>query len=161
MFVELKLPTRLMPGLTIPIDAVVNSGTSERVFVERGEGKFEPREVKTGWHFGDRVQIVSGLMENERVVASGTFMVDSESRLKSVAAGANKASITDPVCGMDLAQETARASGTYSVHDGETFYFCSESCKRTFEKTPQKYSASRHRGQVAEVQDASDREHAR
>jgi len=44
---------------------------------------FEPRQVQAGWRFGDRVEIVRGLKEGERVVAAGTFLVDSESRLRS------------------------------------------------------------------------------
>jgi len=57
------------------------------VFVDRGNGFFEPREVETGARFDDRVVIAKGLKEGERVVVAGTFLVDSESRLKTVAAG--------------------------------------------------------------------------
>ena len=83
MFVDVELPVSFPAGLTVPADAVIDSGREQRVYVETANGVFEPREVKTGWHFGDRVEIVHGLSQGERVVAEGTFLVDSESRLKS------------------------------------------------------------------------------
>jgi membrane fusion protein, copper/silver efflux system len=84
MFVDVELKASVPPGLTVPRDAVIDSGRQQSVFVERSDGVFEPREVETGWHLGDRVEIVHGLEEGERVVAAGTFLVDSESRLKPV-----------------------------------------------------------------------------
>jgi len=71
------------PGLTVPLDALIDSGREQRVFVERSKGMFEPRQVETGRRLSDRVEIVRGLAEGERVVAAGTFLVDSESRLRS------------------------------------------------------------------------------
>ena len=85
MVVDVELPAPASAGLTVPVDAVIDSGSEQRVFVEGSDGVFEPRTVQTGWHSGDRVEIVHGLAEGERVVASGTFLVDSESRLKSLA----------------------------------------------------------------------------
>jgi len=84
MFVDVELKASVPPGLTVPRDAVIDSGRQQRVFVERSDGVFEPREVETGWHLGGRVEIVHGLREGERVLAAGTFLVDSESRLKPV-----------------------------------------------------------------------------
>jgi Cu(I)/Ag(I) efflux system membrane fusion protein len=52
------------------------------VFVERRPGVFERTDVVTGWHFADHVEIVKGVSEGERVVVSGAFLVDSESRLR-------------------------------------------------------------------------------
>lgn len=85
MFVDVDLTVATPLGLSVPADAVLDSGRSKRVFVDRGNGFFEPREVDTGELYGDRVQILSGLAEGEKVVASGTFLVDSESRLRSAA----------------------------------------------------------------------------
>jgi Cu(I)/Ag(I) efflux system membrane fusion protein len=85
MFVNVELATSMPAGLTVPADAVVDSGLSKRVFVETSAGHFEAREVKTGLRMNDRVQIVSGLREGESVVAAGTFLVDSESRLQIAA----------------------------------------------------------------------------
>ena len=85
MFVEVELPLEGPAGLTVPQDAVIDSGQQQRVFVEVSAGVFEPRAVQIGWRSGDRVEIVHGLAEGERVVVEGTFLVDSESRLKSPA----------------------------------------------------------------------------
>jgi len=85
MFVDVELPVGGPAGLTVPQDAIIDSGHEQRVFVERSEGVFEPRSVKIGWRSSDRVEIVQGLAEGERVVIEGTFLVDSESRLKSSA----------------------------------------------------------------------------
>ena len=85
MFVDVELPVTMPAGLTVPADVLIDSGREQRVFVERSSGVFEPRQVQTGLRFGDRVEIVHGLAEGERVVREGTFMVDSESRLKSAA----------------------------------------------------------------------------
>jgi Cu(I)/Ag(I) efflux system membrane fusion protein/cobalt-zinc-cadmium efflux system membrane fusion protein len=70
-------------ALAIPGNAVLNSGKGQTVFVARGEGRFDPRAVKTG--VGDEegyVQILSGLREGETVVTSAQFMLDSESKLR-------------------------------------------------------------------------------
>jgi hypothetical protein len=57
------------------------------VFVDLGNGYLEPRQVTVGERFGDHVTIVRGLSAGERVVSSGTFLVDSESQLKAAASG--------------------------------------------------------------------------
>jgi membrane fusion protein, copper/silver efflux system len=57
------------------------------VFVDLGNGYLEPRQVTVGERFGDRVTITRGLSAGERVVSSGTFLVDSESQLKAAASG--------------------------------------------------------------------------
>lgn len=85
MFVNVELPVTGPAGLTVPQDAILDSGHEQRVFVERSTGVFEPRRVQIGWRSGGRVEIVDGLKEGERVVVEGTFLVDSESRLKPTA----------------------------------------------------------------------------
>ncbi len=87
MLVDVELTTTMKPGLSVPADAVIDSGLQQHVFVERSNGVLEPREVQTGWRLGDRVQVLRGLREGERVVASGAFLVDSESRLRFSPAG--------------------------------------------------------------------------
>jgi len=88
MLVDVELPVQLPPAVTVPLDALVDSGARSRVYVERGEGIFEPREVETGWRSADRVEILHGVQPGERVVVEATFLVDSESRLKNPASGA-------------------------------------------------------------------------
>lgn len=75
--------------LVVPEEAVLDSGRMQTVFVVRGEGVFEPRRVETGERFEGRVEILSGLKEGERIVVSGAFLLDSESRLKNPAGHAH------------------------------------------------------------------------
>jgi Cu(I)/Ag(I) efflux system membrane fusion protein/cobalt-zinc-cadmium efflux system membrane fusion protein len=73
----------LADALTVPVSAVLNSGQRQTVFIALGEGRFEPRAVKSGLHDDNgRLQIVEGLSEGEQVVVSAQFMLDSESRLR-------------------------------------------------------------------------------
>lgn len=138
MFVDVELPIELPPAITVPADAVMDSGLKKTVFVDRGNGFFESRNVETGWRFADRVQVVNGLAPGEQIVVSGTFLVDSESRMKSAAAHMDAAS-KDPACGMEVDQNKARAAGrTVDLH-GKTHFFCSDRCKRDFEKSPESY----------------------
>lgn len=85
MFVDVEVRIADVSAMTVPSDAVVDTGLGTIVFVERGGGLFEPRQVETGWRSGDRVEIVSGLREGERVAASGTFLLDSERRMRLAA----------------------------------------------------------------------------
>jgi membrane fusion protein, copper/silver efflux system len=82
MFVNVEFRIGLSGRVTVPADAVVNTGTSQTVFVDLGDGRLEPRSVELGERIGDRVQILRGLHTGERVVSSGTFLVDSEAKLK-------------------------------------------------------------------------------
>jgi hypothetical protein len=88
MLVDVTLRIALPAAISVPVDAVVDSGLRKRVFVERADGRFEPREVETGWRFGDRVEIIKGLSAGDRVVVAGTFLLDSESRMRRTAVGA-------------------------------------------------------------------------
>jgi Cu(I)/Ag(I) efflux system membrane fusion protein len=82
MFVDVELPIDLPAGLVVPADAIVDSGLRKTVFVDRGNGCFEPRLVETGGRIGDDVEVTRGLASGERIVISGTFFIDSESRMK-------------------------------------------------------------------------------
>ena len=136
MFVDVQFPLNLPPALTVPSDAVLDSGLRKTVFVDLGDGYFEPRRVETGWRFGDRVQIVRGLMPGDRVVTSGNFLIDSESRMKAAAAGIRGEPERDVICGMDVDAARARAGGHVSDFRGKSFYFCSERCKKQFDTDP-------------------------
>ena len=86
MFGEAVIKAGARTGLTVPVDAVLDSGTRKIVFVALGDGHFEPREVQTGGHVGDTLEITSGLKAGDEVVTRANFLVDSESRLKSALA---------------------------------------------------------------------------
>jgi Cu(I)/Ag(I) efflux system membrane fusion protein len=83
MFVDVEVPTELQAAVVVPADAIVDSGLRKTVFVDHGGGDFEPRLVETGWRVGDDVEVTKGLMAGERIVTSGTFFIDSESRMKA------------------------------------------------------------------------------
>jgi membrane fusion protein, copper/silver efflux system len=123
MLVDVELPVRLPPAVTVPLDAVVDSGEKARVYVENGEGVFEPRQVETGWRTEDRVEILRGVQPGERVVAAATFLVDSESRLKSPDVAMSKPTPARPLEAMPkhMANDKKMAkdpAGSISKHQG-------------------------------------------
>ena len=87
MFVDVEMTPGAARRLTVPADAVLDSGKEKTVFVDRGNGYFEPRQVETGERTGDRVEIVKGLTAEERIVISGAFLLNSESQLKAATSG--------------------------------------------------------------------------
>jgi Cu(I)/Ag(I) efflux system membrane fusion protein len=139
MFVDVELPLTYGPAVMVPAEAVLNSGQKKTVFIDRGNGFFEPREVKTGRHIGDQVEIIEGLDSGERIVVSGNFLVDSESKLSLAAQGMYATLSKDPVCGTDVSRLKAEKAGRRSVYQGKTYYFDSEECKQKFEKEPDRY----------------------
>ncbi len=86
MFGDVILKGQGRRGLIVPLDAVLDAGTTKVVFVSLGDGKFEPREVTTGTTVGEKIEIRSGLKVGEKVVVRANFLVDSESRLKAALA---------------------------------------------------------------------------
>ncbi len=68
---------------TVPISAIIDSGTRQIVLVAKGEGRFEPRPVKLGRRSDGHVEIVEGLRQGEEIVTSATFLIDAESNLQS------------------------------------------------------------------------------
>ena len=83
MFVKVTLTVDAGPALTLDENAVLDSGRRSHVFVALGNGRYEPREVETGWRQGGRIEIRSGLKDGAAVVTEGAFLLDSESRLRS------------------------------------------------------------------------------
>jgi Cu(I)/Ag(I) efflux system membrane fusion protein len=87
MFVNVELHRSLGRQLTVPVDAVLDSGDRQRVFVDRGDGYFIPREVKIGERTEDYATITRGLRAGEKVVTRANFLIDSESNLRQAVAG--------------------------------------------------------------------------
>ena len=141
MFVDVEFNVVLPPALVVQAEAVVDTGLRRTVFVDRGNGYFEPRQVETGWRLNDQVQIVKGLMEGEKIVVSGNFLLDSESRMKAAAQRVSGAAQQDPVCGMDVDPARATTARLTSIYKGRTYYFCSDQCKKSFEADSPKYAA--------------------
>lgn len=83
MYADVEIKVDLGGNLVIPESAVLDSGTRKIVFIDRGDGYFEPREVKLGQGSDDLVIVLDGIKEGEKVIKSGNFLIDSESKLKS------------------------------------------------------------------------------
>ncbi|WHZ26874.1 MAG: CzcABC family efflux RND transporter, membrane fusion protein [Nitrospira sp.] len=84
MYANVELRVNLGTRLAIPQEAIIESGQKQVVFLHLGSGKLEPRLVKTGAKTGEWSEVLTGLKEGEHIVTSANFLIDSESRLKSV-----------------------------------------------------------------------------
>jgi Cu(I)/Ag(I) efflux system membrane fusion protein len=87
MYANVELRVSLGTKLAIPQEAIIESGQKQVVFLHHGGGKLEPRLIKTGVKAGEWSEVLEGLKEGEHVVTSANFLIDSESRLKSVVEG--------------------------------------------------------------------------
>jgi len=83
MYATVELQTAGGTGLTVPANALLDSGSEQLVFVAQGEGHFAPRPVRIGRRLRDRVEILEGLKEGEQVATGATFFLDSESQLRA------------------------------------------------------------------------------
>jgi membrane fusion protein, copper/silver efflux system len=83
MYGEVQFQTGGAKRLVVPQSAVLNSGDRQVVFLDRGNGSFEPRRVTLGVQSGEHVEILSGLEAGDRIVTSGNFLIDSESQIKA------------------------------------------------------------------------------
>jgi len=92
MFAQVELPVAAKGAvLTVPVSAVIDSGTRQIVLVQtregRGEGRFEPRVVKLGARSDDYVEVKDGVKEGEQVVVAANFLIDAESNLQAAISG--------------------------------------------------------------------------
>lgn len=161
MYVDVEFRAPAPAGISIPAEAVLDSGMQKIVYLETRDGVFEPRPVELGASFGSRVTVKQGLTEGDRVVTAGNLLIDSESRMKPAVlrtvnekrdmakqtpAPASSAAMThDPVCGMSLDRDKAVAEGHTENYHGETFVFCSDKCHKKFLQDPTKYIENRLR----------------
>lgn len=83
MFVSVDLKIPMGRQLTIPASGVLQSGTRQIVFVDRGDGYLDPRDVQLGARVGDNFIVTKGLKAGERIVTSANFLIDSESQLQA------------------------------------------------------------------------------
>src|SRR5581483_8322960 len=81
MFTNIRIVVPLGRQVLVPVDAVMDTGTEQYVFIDEGDGYVQPRQVKIGAEAGDKVGVQQGLRPGERVVTSANFIIDSESRL--------------------------------------------------------------------------------
>ncbi len=87
MFTNISMAVSVGRQVLVPQDAVMNTGTEQYVFIDKGNGYVQPRQVKVSADAGDKVGIQEGLKAGERVVTGANFLIDSESRLKGAFAG--------------------------------------------------------------------------
>jgi Cu(I)/Ag(I) efflux system membrane fusion protein len=84
MFADVEIGTDAgQSQVTVPLSALIDSGSRKVVLVDRGEGRFEPRAVKTGRRNDGHVEILDGIKADENVVIAATFLIDAESNLKA------------------------------------------------------------------------------
>ncbi len=111
MFAEVIIKSdRQVDAVVIPSEAVIRSGRSERVFVVRAPGKFEPVFVKLGIQSAGQVAVLEGIEDGDEVVVSAQFLVDSESSLREATAKMMEVAETEPagsteMDGMDMDAE--------------------------------------------------------
>ncbi|MFG1316138.1 efflux RND transporter periplasmic adaptor subunit [Xanthobacter autotrophicus] len=88
MYAEVEIGTGdAAPVVAVPDDAVIDTGTRQVVILDRGEGRFEPREVKIGLRGEGFTEIREGIAEGDRVVVAANFLIDAESNLKAALRG--------------------------------------------------------------------------
>jgi len=83
--VEIMIPAGNI--LSIPEDSVIDTGERKVVFVDKGEGRFEPRIVKLGRYINGYYEVLSGISDGEIIVTGANFLIDSESQLKAALKG--------------------------------------------------------------------------
>lgn len=125
MYANVELQGGSDMRLTVPTDAVLDSGRQRVVFVARGDGMFTPRTVTVGRRFPDRIEILDGVKEGEQVATGATFFLDSESQLRAglqnyeapAAAGAStpSASATLDISFRTLADPPKTGDNTFEV----------------------------------------------
>jgi RND family efflux transporter MFP subunit len=97
MYADVQLNVDYGTQTLVPSEAVLNSGTRQVVFIAKGDGYFEPRDIKIGDQFDGQTVVLAGLKPGEKIVASGNFLIDSESRL-----GAAMQQMSASMPGMDM-----------------------------------------------------------
>jgi RND family efflux transporter MFP subunit len=85
MYVNVLMRLPLGRQLVVPASAVFHSGTRQIIFVNHGDGQFEPRDVQTGLQVGEQVVITKGIKAGESIATSANFLMDSESQLQAAA----------------------------------------------------------------------------
>jgi len=91
MYAQVEIHADLGQRLTVPDSAVISTGTRDLAFVDRGDGYFEPRELKVGLRLPDRMEVLNGVVDGEQVLTSGNFLIDSESNMKAALAAVGSA----------------------------------------------------------------------
>lgn len=120
MFAQVEMQVKAKaPGVTVPVSAVIDSGTRKLVLVQLKEGRYEPREVSTGARSDNYIEVLSGVKEGEAVVVSANFLIDAESNLKAALSGLGSAAETPAATAAAPASAGHRAEGMVQEVDGK------------------------------------------
>lgn len=87
MYAHMELKVPLGERLALPQSALLDTGTRQLVFIDRGEGRFEPRDVKIGSEVDGHYELLQGVKAGEKVLTSASFLIDSESQLQAALGG--------------------------------------------------------------------------
>jgi membrane fusion protein, copper/silver efflux system len=115
--VELSVPAK-GPVVTVPVSAVIDSGTRQIVLIQKGEGRFEPRAVKLGARSDTDVEVIEGVKEGEQVVVAANFLIDAESNLKAAIGGFSSAPAAAPAKA-EMPSTTGSATPTGAGHQAQ------------------------------------------
>lgn len=96
MYASVVIAEALPSELTVPISAVIDSGTRQVVLVQVAEGRFQPRAVQLGARSEEHVAVLNGLAEGETVVTRANFLIDAESNLRAALGGMREPSQVQP-----------------------------------------------------------------
>ena len=108
MFATVHLGGESQPALLIPSEAVIRTGKRDLVMVAGTDGRYQPVEVKVGRVGGGQTQILAGLVDGQKVVASGQFLLDSEASLTGIGARPLSASQPQTPAAAGLAETRGR-----------------------------------------------------
>jgi Cu(I)/Ag(I) efflux system membrane fusion protein len=106
--------------VTVPLSAVIDSGTRRIVLVQTGPGRFVPREVRLGARSDDYVEVIDGVRDGEPVVVAANFLIDAESNLKAALGGFAAPAANAPAAGSAPKAVSHRATGTLDAIDAKT-----------------------------------------
>ncbi len=119
MFAQVEFAAPAMENaLTVPLSAVIDSGTRRIVLVQLKEGRFEPREVKLGARGDDYVEVLDGIKEGEAVVVAANFLIDAESNLQAAMAGFGQPTAAVGHHAEGTVDAIDAKAGSVSIHHG-------------------------------------------
>jgi Cu(I)/Ag(I) efflux system membrane fusion protein len=119
MFAQVELSVSAKARvISVPVSAVIDSGTRQIVLIQQGEGRFEPRPVKLGARSDEYIEVLEGVKEGEAVVVAANFLIDAESNLKAAVGGfGHSAHGSAPKAGAESEKTAPGAKG--SSHQAE------------------------------------------
>lgn len=119
MFAQVELPVGSSePVLTVPVSAVIDSGTRQIVLIQQAEGRFEPREVRLGERSDNFVEVLEGLEEGQSVVVSANFLIDAESNLMAAIQGFTPSPATESSAPAAVSYQTEGTVDSVDLQEG-------------------------------------------